>query len=254
MTNKGLVCAARCCALKKDLIGDTYSVTLNLRVTGGDGNTIASGTNLSFNNMSDAGYREFCRILGIDEITEDTPFIVQVLCPNAKEDQAFVQMSLAEGDKKLDAKQKKIAEPPKEPKLEDPSEVPALVPLEVAKAALEADPKAMKDERLGNMLKTFGEMKEGKEKVAAVMVDTLKKKSAEITAAKPNGSKALEEIEKARKEREAKSAEGVELKNEVELLLEEAEKLGIKQAGKMNLTQLRKAIEKKKEANDGKGK
>ena len=101
MTNKGIVCAARCCAFKKDLINETYSVTLNLRVAGGDGTSIASGTNISFNNLSDEGFREFKRMLDVDTIDEDTPFIVQLLCPTGREDVAFVQMSLTEGDKKL---------------------------------------------------------------------------------------------------------------------------------------------------------
>lgn len=254
---------ARCTSYKFDKIKQTTSISLNVALENEEEEAIGSGVNINISNLDSVREAGLLRILGVEKITEMTPFSFGLTVLKNDEDKRFWTEHMATEEKELPPEQSKLpgAATPPEKNITKPPKEPKLAPLDKTVAAILDDPEAMEDLAEKSEAAVAG-AKTDKEAIAAVAKvaeRAMKKKGAEIErendlerrdlldptkeGTQPRGSKAI--IELAQQARNAKSQAGKDLKHEIDDLIAEADKLGIDRGG-MSEKELRKAIAKKK--------
>jgi len=122
---EGITAMARCSSYKRDSIKNTTSLAITIRIEDQDGEGIGSGINLNINNLSPEKESMLLKILGIERISEVTPFAVQLDVLKKDDDKKYWNMKMAEEEKEIPPEQSKLEGAPEAPKKDKEAPAPS---------------------------------------------------------------------------------------------------------------------------------
>ena len=113
---------AKCSSYKRDSIKNTTSLALTIRLEDQDKEALGSGINLNINNLDPEKEACLLKILGIERISEMTPFAVAIEVFSKDDDIKFWKMRMAEEEKEIPPEQSKLEGAPTAPKKDEAKE------------------------------------------------------------------------------------------------------------------------------------